>query len=502
MNNGTHAGLEFVDVDLLKPHPRNVEIYGDPREQADFNQFVELVRKNGIHPLMVSDEMTIVGGHRRYYAALALGIPFVHASLYHFESENDVLAALIADNQVRDKDNWQMANEAVTLKEIESVRAKMRQANSNEYRSDRSNGNDSVVQVLAPLIEVGKAREKVGEQLGVSGQTVSDLIKVKERVDDLEAKGEIDKAEELIDLLNKSVEKAAKETKRQLRAEIPVAMDKHWISLSEWEVLTKEQQDSVLTDTGGDGKFNKQSNASIEWALFSWNPLTGCRHGCGYCYARDIAREKYLSIPLAERFEPMLYPARLSMPSNTKVPDLSKVTDEVQRIGLRNVFTCSMADLFGKWNPDAWIKAVLQVIADNPQWNFLLLTKFPIRMAEFSYPPNTWIGTTVDRQAAVQRAEKAFRKVRASGYQGVAWLSCEPMMERLTFESLDMFDWLVMGGASRSSETLPFAPPQRWISHLVAQADACHLPIYQKTNLFQQNGVDVDFDGRIRDYPV
>ena len=30
-------------------------------------------------------------------------------------------------------------------------------------------------------------------------------------------------------------------------------------------------------------------NTSIEWADMTWNPLTGCCHGCKYCYARRIA---------------------------------------------------------------------------------------------------------------------------------------------------------------------------------------------------------------------
>jgi len=30
-----------------------------------------------------------------------------------------------------------------------------------------------------------------------------------------------------------------------------------------------------------------------------------------------------------------------------------------------------MADLFGRWVPDEWIKKVLAVAAANEQWNFL-----------------------------------------------------------------------------------------------------------------------------------
>ncbi len=30
-------------------------------------------------------------------------------------------------------------------------------------------------------------------------------------------------------------------------------------------------------------------NTKIEWCDATWNPVTGCLHGCEYCYARRIA---------------------------------------------------------------------------------------------------------------------------------------------------------------------------------------------------------------------
>ena len=82
-------------------------------------------------------------------------------------------------------------------------------------------------------------------------------------------------------------------------------------------------------------KFNR-TNDNIEWAKWTWNPVTGCSHGCEYCYARDIAMRFYGS------FEPKYHPERLTAPQNTKPP-------EAFDNGERNVFVCSMADLFGKW---------------------------------------------------------------------------------------------------------------------------------------------------------
>ena len=71
-----------------------------------------------------------------------------------------------------------------------------------------------------------------------------------------------------------------------------------------------------------------------------------------------------------------------------------------------------MADLFGRWVPDEWIKAVFDACRAAPWWRFLFLTKFPQRMAEFDLPENGWFGTTVDLQARVENAEKAFAKVK------------------------------------------------------------------------------------------
>lgn len=275
-------------------------------------------------------------------------------------------------------------------------------------------------------------------------------------------------------------------------------LEKNWYTLEQWNDLPEAQRQRLLSHKYAGKHFNKQESDNIEWARWSWNPITGCLHNCAYCYARDIASRFY-----PQKFDPTIIPERLSMPANTPRPDLGKFSNPVDQMGYRNVFTCSMADLFGKWVPTEWIEAVLRQAWDNPQWNFLFLTKFPIRMAEFEYPPNTWIGTTVDTQYAVERAEKAFRKVRASGYEGIAWLSCEPMMERLNFSSLEMFDWVVVGGASRSTQTPEFRPPFEWIVHLWNQAKSLDLPVYMKTNLFLDDAhKGIDVPNRVREYPV
>jgi protein gp37 len=247
------------------------------------------------------------------------------------------------------------------------------------------------------------------------------------------------------------------------------------ITLDAWENLTPDQQQEALSRNDLSG-FNAQDNDSIEWALWSWNPITGCQHNCPYCYARDIAERFAGSAAFPDGFKPALRPGRLAAPQHQKFPE----EKAKEWMGHKNVFTGSMADIFGKWVPSEWIEAVLASIRKSPQWNFLMLTKFPSRMSEFNLPDNVWAGTSVDCQARVANAEKAFAKVKAK----VKWLSIEPMIEPLKFKKLEVFNWVVIGGASKSNETPAWSPPREWVDQLESQCQGLDIPYYEKSNLF------------------
>lgn len=477
----------------LRPHPLNDEIYGDGAD----SDLVESIRNKGIlNPLLITHDNLIISGHRRWEAAITIGLDELPVVIFGSTDELDIEEALIESNRQREKTNEQIGREFKHLKRIINIR-EGQQGRRTDLTSDR---NQSEVR-SAPT-------RKAADQIGVSQFTANRAERVVDAIDRLEDEGDDASAEHLRRKLESSVNGAYNEAKDAGLVELkPVKEkpkpDRLFVSVTEWQTAEAAQRaEWLFAQHGSSHTFNNQSSDNIEWARWSWNPVTGCLHNCAYCYARDIANRFYNHLPEGERFAPIFYPDRLSGPHNTKQPDLDAIADPIRRMGLRNVFVCSMADLFGKWVPTEWINAVLQQAWDNPQWNFLFLTKFPIRMAEFEYPPNTWIGTTVDTQYAVERAEKAFRKVRSAGYEGVAWLSCEPMLERLAFTGLDMFDWLVMGGASRSTQTPASGVNPRWWASLLMQAEQYNVPVYQKTNLVQRNGEDILFDQRIREYPA
>lgn len=213
-------------------------------------------------------------------------------------------------------------------------------------------------------------------------------------------------------------------------------------------------------------KFN-ETNDSIEWADFTWNPVTGCKHGCKYCYAEEMANRFFPT-----KFEPTFYPERLCAPVNSKPA-------EGATGAARNVFVCSMADLFGDWVPQEWIDAVMKAVAASPEWNYIFLTKNPKRLTTIRFPKNAWVGTTIDTQARMKAAEEAFKNVTAT----VKFVSVEPMTEEITFSNIALFNWIIIGGRSETSKLPAMQPEWEWVDKVYCAARRAGLKIYFKPNL-------------------
>jgi protein gp37 len=256
--------------------------------------------------------------------------------------------------------------------------------------------------------------------------------------------------------------------------------------------VVKRFVDAPLTRT-----FNS-SNESIDWAKWSWNPVTGCKYDCGYCYARVMAGRFATHYP--QGFEPYFYEERLAAPQNTRIPPARH-----HEAGIRNVFVCSMGELFGDWVAKKWIDRVLAAVRKSPQWNYIFLTKNPSRLVDIEWPKNAWVGTTVDRQSRVAPAVAAFKKIKAT----VRFVSCEPLLEAIKFPTLKCFDWLIIGaqsgheGASEVAESngeegeaietsragvspgagRTLQPDRLWVRDLVEHAWRENKQVYCKPNL-------------------
>lgn len=272
------------------------------------------------------------------------------------------------------------------------------------------------------------------------------------------------------------------------------------------------------------------TKTKIDWCDSTWNPVTGCLHGCEYCYARGIANRfagcdklstympncqatwrrvnpdskpedaifevdaqcppiniffdakkqkvirRIATYPWG--FQPTLRRDKLSEPSNWKKP--------------RTIFVCSMADMFGEWVPDEWIEAVINACLAAPQHRYLFLTKNPARymhlIANGIIPenqPNFWFGST----ATIPEMEFFWCD------EVNTFVSIEPILapfEDLTDEGIDpasKTNWIIVG-AETGNRKNKVIPQKSWIDEIVSAAKKAGTPVFMKESLREIMGDD------------
>lgn len=213
------------------------------------------------------------------------------------------------------------------------------------------------------------------------------------------------------------------------------------------------------------------SASRIEWTDSTWNPVTGCTKvsaGCLHCYAETMTRrltamgtEKY-----ANGFKVTVHEEALPEPLKWRKP--------------RNVFVCSMSDLFHKDVPFEFVDKVMDVIRSTPQHRYQILTKRAERMAEYfqtrSVPTNVWLGVTVD----VAQCKSRIDSLRQIPGAPIRFLSCEPLLEDLGSLNLDGIDWVIVGGES-GNQARPMK--KEWAIAIKEQCD-----VARKSFFFKQWG--------------
>ena len=114
----------------------------------------------------------------------------------------------------------------------------------------------------------------------------------------------------------------------------------------------------------------------------TWNPATGCEHGCIYCYARILAEGRLRNL---DRYKDGFEAVKLHEKEFIRTFQPGEL-----------VFVVDMGDLFGSWVKEAWIQRVIQHINQFPLTDFLFLTKNPMRYRGFTFPSNAILGVTLE----------------------------------------------------------------------------------------------------------
>lgn len=205
------------------------------------------------------------------------------------------------------------------------------------------------------------------------------------------------------------------------------------------------------------------NRTKIEWCDYSWNPITGCKHGCWYCYARRLAQRFKKIFP--NGFEPTFHPERLKEPWQLKKPS--------------KIFVCSVSDLFASWIPPEWMQKVLISMQWCPiKHTFQLLTKHPERIPLVKYPENWWIGTTVTCENSDWKNIKHIKLIASS----VRFVSFEPLLQRLPdYISLEGINWIIIGKLTGSKKV---KLKREWVENILHRALDLNIPVFMKNNLY------------------
>lgn len=230
------------------------------------------------------------------------------------------------------------------------------------------------------------------------------------------------------------------------------------------------------------------ADSSIEWTGKTWNVVTGCdkiSRGCDNCYALTMAGR--LKAMGSAKYQTDGDP-RTSGPGFGVAMHDSALGEPLTWRKPQTVFVNSMSDLFHARVSREFLARVWAVMAQTPQHIYQILTKRPERMARIvggldgsGHPlleattdedtarilydtpwplPNVWLGTSVESDEHVGRADH----LRATP-AAVRFVSAEPLLGPLGGIDLGGIDWCIIGG-----ESGPGARPMDlgWVRSLLA----------------------------------
>lgn len=233
------------------------------------------------------------------------------------------------------------------------------------------------------------------------------------------------------------------------------------------------------------------NDTKIEWCDATWNPVTGCLHGCEYCYARkqvkrfegwDDDGEDYDT-----RFPIRLYESldntrkdgktvRASYPFGFKPTFHEYKLNEPQKMKKSHtIFVCSMADLFGEWVPDEWIEDVFAACEKAPQHTYLFLTKNPFRYEQLHQKgilrksDNMWYGYSATKRGYDFWFDNQYN----------CFISIEPILENVDIVSTN---WVIIG-AETGNRKGKVIPRKEWLNRIIAECNEENIPVFMKNSL-------------------
>ena len=159
----------------------------------------------------------------------------------------------------------------------------------------------------------------------------------------------------------------------------------------------------------------------IKDCIQNMNLVIGCTIGCSYCYARNNVRRFHM----IDDFEkPEFFPNKLRL---------------MEKKRPQNFLLTGMSD-FSHWNTE-WREQIFDKMTENPQHQYLFLTKRPEDIVFSTTLENAWFGVTVTSS----KEKKRIRTLREHIHGGHYHVTFEPMFDDVGMVDLTGIEWIVIG---------------------------------------------------------
>ncbi len=165
--------MQQININVLKPHPRNNEFFDDITGDS-WKAFLESIKSSGIiEPIVVTQDMIIVSGHQRIRAAKELGIETIMVDIRKYDEDDKVLKDLIETNiRQRGIGNPNPIKLGRCIKELERIYG---------IREGSANKQGMIVGEKFSL-----TRKNLADELGIDVRTMQNYKKLTELVPELQ----------------------------------------------------------------------------------------------------------------------------------------------------------------------------------------------------------------------------------------------------------------------------------------------------------------------------
>lgn len=163
--------MQQININELKPHPRNNEFFDDMSGEK-WKEFIDSIKTRGvIEPIVITPDKVIVSGHQRVRACKELGIKTVMCDVHTYNNDDEILQDLLETN-IRQRGDVGGSAKKVGLRIKELERLYGIEYGNNRFKT--TNNSESITQ------------EQLASRMGISVDTLNNYKKLTEMIPELE----------------------------------------------------------------------------------------------------------------------------------------------------------------------------------------------------------------------------------------------------------------------------------------------------------------------------